>query len=86
MALGNVAFVAAIALGFLADFDVATIVVAAASGVAVALAGYSWKGLIPRMEAAGEDGFERYHRQSVVLNGLMMLAVAIGLVASHVPQ
>ena len=83
MALGNVAFGAAIVLGFLAGFGIPTVVVLVATGVAVAMAGYSLKGLIPRMEAAGEDGFERYHRQSVVLNGLMMLAVAVGLVASH---
>lgn len=83
MALGNVAFVAGLALGFLAGFDVPVVVVLVASAVGVVLFGYSLAGLIPRMEAAGEDGFERYHRQSVVLNGLAMLAVAVALVAAH---
>ena len=83
VALGNVAFVAGLALGFVAGFDAPVVVVLVASAVGVLLFGYSLSGLIPRMEAAGEDGFERYHRQSVVLNGLAMLAVSVGLVASH---
>ena len=83
MALGNVAFVAGLALGFVAGFDVPVVVVLVGSAVGVVLFGYSLAGLIPRMEAAGEVGFERYHRQSVVLNGLAMLAVAVALVAAH---
>lgn len=39
--------------------------------------------LIPRMDAAGEAAFDRYHRQSVLLNGLAMLGVLAGLIASH---
>jgi hypothetical protein len=35
------------------------------------------------MDAAGEDAFEAYHRQSVLLNGAMMLAVAGALLVSH---
>ena len=83
MALGNVAFVAALALGFFGDFGVGVVVALVGSAVGVATFSYSLAGLIPKMEAAGEDGFERYHRQSVVLNGLAMLAVAAALVGSH---
>jgi hypothetical protein len=32
----------------------------------------------------GDDAFDRYHRESVVLNGVTMLAVVVGLLASHV--
>jgi len=83
--LGAVAFVAALVLGYLAGYGGATLVVLASTAVAVLLAGYSVQVLIPKMEAAGDEGFERYHRQSVILNGLMMLAVAVGLVGSHLP-
>ena len=83
--LGAVAFVAALVLGSLAGYGGATLVVLASTAVAVLLAGYSVQVLIPEMEAAGDEGFERYHRQSVILNGLMMLAVAVGLVGSHLP-
>ena len=83
MALGNVAFVAGIALGYLTGFTVPIVVVLASTAIAVVLAGYSLAGLIPKMEAAGEAGFQRYHRQTVILNGLAMLAVAVALVASH---
>lgn len=83
--LGAVAFAAALVLGYLTGYGEATLVVLASSAVAVLLAGYSALVLIPKMEAAGDEGFERYHRQSVVLNGLTMLAVAAGLVGSHLP-
>jgi len=83
--LGALAFAAALVLGYLGTYDGPTLVVLATTAVAVLLAGYSVQSLIPKMEAAGEDGFARYHRQSVVLNGLMMLAVAVGLVGSHLP-
>lgn len=51
--------------------------------VGVGLALYARARLIPKMEAAGEDAFAKYHRQSVVLNGVTMLAVATALVLSH---
>ena len=70
-------------LGILAGFDPAVLAVVAAVAVAVALAGYSRWVLIPNMDAAGEGAFETYHRQSVLLNGGAMLAVAAALVASH---
>jgi len=52
--------------------------------VALLCHGFARAWLIPRMEAAGEDAFERYHGWSVGLNGVAMLAVAAALVATHV--
>lgn len=83
--LGFVAFVAVVASGLLDGFDGTALVVTGAVALAVVLAGYSLGSLIPKMDAAGDEGFERYHRQSVVLNGVMLLAVAVALVGSHVP-
>jgi len=83
--LGAVAFVGGLALGYLSGYGGALLALLSLVAIAVLLAGYSVQSLIPKMEAAGEDGFERYHKQSVVLNGLMLLAVALGLVASHLP-
>ena len=54
-------------------------------GLAVAVTAVARWWLLPRMEAAGEDGFARYHRQSVILNGVAMLAVGLALVATHLP-
>jgi len=39
--------------------------------------------LIPKMETAGDDAFERYHGWSVGLNTVAMLAVAGALVAAN---
>ena len=83
--LGAVAFAAGLVLGSFAGYGGATLVVLASTAIAVLLAGYSTQVLIPKMEAAGDEGFSRYHRQSVVVNGLTMLAVAVGLVGSHLP-
>jgi hypothetical protein len=52
--------------------------------IALATTIYAQGRLLPKMEAAGDDGFARYHKQSVVLNGVTMLAVAGALVLSHV--
>lgn len=84
VALGGVALLAGAGLGALTAFDTPVFVLLALVGVGVALGAYSRWVLIPKMEAAGEDAFETYHRQSVLLNGAMMFAVAGGLVASHV--
>mgnify|MGYP002278008107 CR=1 FL=1 len=84
--LGVLAFVGGLALGYGSGYDGAILALLALVAVAVLLAGYSVWSLIPKMEAAGEDGFERYHGRSVVLNGLTMLAVALALVASHLPS
>jgi hypothetical protein len=81
--LGVVSLLSGLGLGALAGFDRAVVVILAVVGVAVTLAGYSRWVLIPRMDAAGEDAFETYHRQSVLLNGGTMLAVTAALVASH---
>ncbi|WP_227354581.1 DUF4149 domain-containing protein [Haladaptatus salinisoli] len=51
--------------------------------VALSATIYSRAVLVPRMKEAGDDGFARYHGQSVLLNGVAMLAVAGGLVLSH---
>ncbi len=83
--LGAVAFVAALARGAVTAFGGATLVVTSATAIGVLLAAYSLRSLIPKLDAAGDAGFERYHRQSVALNGLTMLAVALGLVGSHLP-
>jgi hypothetical protein len=81
--LGAVALLAGLGRGTLAGFDVAGIIVVSSAGAAAVIMGYSRWGLIPKMDAAGEDAFETYHRQSVLLNGGAMLAVAVALVASH---
>lgn len=52
--------------------------------IALAATIYAQARLLPKMEAAGDDGFARYHKQSVVLNGVTMLAVAGALVLSHI--
>jgi hypothetical protein len=81
--LGAVALLAGLGRGALGGFDVAGLVVVASAGSAAVIMAYSRWGLIPKMDAAGEDAFEAYHRQSVLLNGGAMLAVAVALVASH---
>ena len=81
--LGVVAVIGGVGRGMSVGFDLATGWLVAASAIGVVLFAYSLGSLIPRMEAAGEDGFQRYHRQSVVLNGLAMLAVATAIVAAH---
>jgi len=81
--LGVVAFLAGLGLGAVTRYDGATLVVLAATAIATLTAGYSVGSLIPKMDAAGEDGFEQYHRQTVILNGVAMLAVVVGLLATH---
>ncbi|MFB6361465.1 MAG: DUF4149 domain-containing protein [Halobacteriales archaeon] len=83
--LGSLAFLAALALGGVDGVDATGAVLLVAAGLAGLLPGYSLAVLVPKMEAAGEDAFEQYHRQSVLLNGLAMLAAAVGLVAAHWP-
>lgn len=83
VALGGAAAVAALTRGALEGFDAAAAAVAALAALAVATAAYARWVLIPKMDAAGDDAFQRYHRQSVLLNGVAMLAVAGALVATH---
>lgn len=83
VALGALALAGSLGLIGVGDAGVATAVLVGAVGVAVALAGYARWVLVPKMDTAGDDAFDRYHRESVVLNGVTMLAVAVGLLASH---
>ncbi|WP_240334596.1 DUF4149 domain-containing protein [Halorussus sp. MSC15.2] len=79
--LGFVAFAAAY-VGGIGPYDGLLVAVLPLVGVALNL--YADRVLIPKMERAGDDGFAEYHKQSVVLNGVTMLAVAAALVFSHV--
>jgi hypothetical protein len=54
-----------------------------AAAVGVGANAYARWYLVPKMEGAEGDEFWRYHTQSVLLNGLTLLAVAGGLVATH---
>lgn len=83
LALGAVALLAALARGVLDAFDPPLGVLLAAVAVGIASNAYARWVLIPKMESAGEDAFERYHARSVALNALTMVAVAVALVASH---
>jgi len=85
VALGTAAALAGLARGATTGhgIGVGTAAVAVPAAVAVATAAYARWVLIPKMDAAGDDAFQRYHRQSVLLNGVAMLAVAAALVASH---
>jgi len=83
VALGTVAFLAALARGVLETFGFALGLLAGGAVLGVVLAAYARWVLIPKMDAAGDDAFERYHRQSVLLNAATMFAVAAALVASH---
>jgi len=83
--LGAVAVAATLVVGIQTGFDGPRLIVVSGTAVAVLLAAYSVTVLIPRMEAAGDAGFEAHHRTSVLLNGAMMLAVAVAVVAAHLP-
>jgi hypothetical protein len=83
VALGVAGTLAGAARGITGGFDAAAVAVVVLAAVATGTAGYARWVLIPKMDAAGDDAFRRYHRQSVVLNGVAMLAVAAALVASH---
>lgn len=78
--MGFVAFGAAMALEIEGEPLLAVGVLAL---VGIAANVYASRALVPKMEDAGDDGFARYHRQSVALNAVAMLAVAGALVAAH---
>jgi hypothetical protein len=84
VALGAVALLAGAAGAATGTLGLARGVLLGATAVGVALFAYSRWVLIPKMDAAGDRAFERYHQRSVVLNGLTMVAVAGGLVAANV--
>lgn len=82
----------------LAVVTIATVSVTAGSGfdplgepvglaatVGLAANGYARFVLVPQMERAAGEEFWRYHTQSVLLNGLTLLAVAGGLAAANLP-
>lgn len=81
--LGLVALAAAVGQRVLAPVDAPLLVMLGAIGFGLVANGSARWVLIPKMEAAGEESFERYHRQSVLLNGATLLAVAVAFVASH---
>ncbi len=79
LGLGFVAFGAAIIGNAMGAFD--GLVTAVLAIVGVVLDGYARWVLIPKMEKTGDDAFAQYHKQSIALNGITMLAVAGGIVA-----
>ena len=83
VALGTVAVVAAVAAAIRLALTRSLLVVIVATGVAVGLAAYSAWVLVPKMDAAGDDAFARYHRRSVLLNAMTLLFVGVAFVASH---
>ncbi|WP_128478179.1 DUF4149 domain-containing protein [Halorussus pelagicus] len=78
--LGFVASAAALAVR-IGPYDGILLAVLPLAGVALNL--YARQVLIPKMERAGNDAFAQYHGQSVALNGVTMLVVAVALVVSH---
>ncbi|MFB6304863.1 MAG: DUF4149 domain-containing protein [Haloferacaceae archaeon] len=83
VALGVVALVAGALIGVSRGFGLPAAVLLGGAGLGVALTAYARWVLVPAMDEAGDDAFERYHRRSVVLNGVTMLGVAAALVAAH---
>ncbi|WP_134672172.1 DUF4149 domain-containing protein [Halorussus marinus] len=83
VALGAIAGLGAVAAGLSAGFDSNRLGVLALAGIGAANAAYARWVLVPKMDRAGEDAFAQYHKQSVALNGLTMLAVGGALVLSH---
>ena len=81
--LGLIALLAVLGRGMVGGFGSGLLAMLGLVGFGVLATGYARWALIPRMEQAGADAFEQYHRQSVLLNGLTMVAVGGALVASH---
>ncbi|MDY6764128.1 MAG: DUF4149 domain-containing protein [Halobacteria archaeon] len=88
--LGIIAVLSALALSQVSGFslEVAVVIVAAIAGVVMNL--YSRFVLVPKIKGADKSRpdpspqkFRRYHRLSVILNGVTMVAIFIALVASH---
>jgi hypothetical protein len=82
--LGVVAFLAVLVAGLATVFDVARIGLLVLVAAGIGMDAYARWVLIPKMDRAGDDAFAQYHKQSVVLNGVTMLAVGVALVLSHV--
>ena len=83
--LGMLAVAAGLFSGIVNGFNSALLAMLGLGVVAVTVTAYARWLLIPRMEAAGQAAFDRYHRHSVVLNGVAMLSVGLALVATHLP-
>lgn len=80
VAPGATALFAGLGRGVLDGFDATGLVVGSAGTTTVS---YSRWGLIPKVDAAGEDAFGTYHRRSALLKSGTVPAVAVALVASH---
>ncbi|GGL60609.1 DUF4149 domain-containing protein [Halocalculus aciditolerans] len=81
VALGALAVVAWAALGALSAAP--SLGVPAMALVGVLCHAYARWALVPKMEAAGDDAFATYHKQSVGLNGVAILAVTLALLAAQ---
>lgn len=81
--LGTTAAAAQMVTGYLGTYTGPTLIVVATAAIATLLAGYSVQSLLPKMDAAEDARFEQYHRRSVLLNGVAMLAVAVALIGAH---
>ncbi|MDY6775018.1 MAG: DUF4149 domain-containing protein [Halobacteria archaeon] len=88
--LGSVTVVSSVALGVLNGFTPTVSVVVGAGVLGGAINLYARQVLIPKIKGNDKsrddpdtDAFERYHGLSVKLNGVVLVAVGVGLVASH---
>jgi hypothetical protein len=82
--LGIAALLAVLVAGLVTAFDAARVAVLVLVAAGVGMDAYARWVLIPKIERAGDDAFAQYHKQSVALNGVTMLAIAVALVLSHV--
>lgn len=78
-----VGFLAGIARGQLAGYDLALGIVFLGTIVGGGADLYARYVLIPKMEAAGDDAFDRYHGRSVALNVVTLAAAVVAFVAAH---
>jgi hypothetical protein len=82
--LGFTAVFAAIIAGSENALDsVAALTIGPLVLVALAATIYANARLVPKMGEPDDEGFAKYHKQSVLLNDVTMLAVASGLALSH---
>ncbi|WP_115863832.1 DUF4149 domain-containing protein [Halorussus litoreus] len=79
--LGAIAFPPTFVADIGGPLDGTVVSVLVLGGLALNL--YARNVLIPKMDRAGDDAFAQYHKQSVVLNGVTMLAVTAALVLAH---
>ncbi|WP_135826211.1 DUF4149 domain-containing protein [Halorussus ruber] len=82
--LGAAALLAVLVAGLVTFFDAARVGLLALVAAGIGMNAYARWVLIPKMDRAGDDAFAQYHKQSVALNGVTMLAVGAALVLSHV--